>query len=351
MARIEAFRAALPEPLAGAVITERHNVRWLSGFSGSNGALVVPASGTPVLVTDGRYVDQAEAESPGFEVVKSRDLLGGVGGRLGAGAWAVETHDLTVDAHKALLAATEQVALEPLGRVIEELRITKDDAEIDALRRACAISVESLTALIDQPLAGLTERQVAHRLENLMVERGAEGVAFETIVAAGENSAIPHHAPTDRELRRGDLLKIDFGARVDGYHADCTRTFVIGPADDFQREIHGAVRSAQAAGVAALADGAELSAAWKASTEVLEQAGWLEQFTTGLGHGVGLAIHEDPYPSQRATGKLAARTVLTIEPGIYVPGRGGVRIEDTVLVTRELPEILTPWTTELLEIA
>lgn len=349
--RLVNLRAALSERgLDGAVLTRRANVRYLAGFTGSNGALVVPTDGDPWLVTDGRYVDQAAAESPGFCVQSTRQLMPAIAGLLTGARWGVETHDLSVDTHAAL-AGEARAELVPLGHVVEELRVVKDAAEIDALRRACAISVQALGSLVESPLTGLTERKVAQLLESLMTEMGAEAIGFPTIVAAGENSAIPHHAPTDRVLSRGELLKIDFGARVEGYHADCTRTFVLGAPDAFQREIHAAVRTAQAAGVAALSAGARLSEPWHAAAASLAEAGWLEHFTTGLGHGVGLEIHEDPYPSERANGRLQGRTVLTIEPGIYVPGRGGVRIEDTVLVTSDPPEILTPWTTELLEIA
>jgi Xaa-Pro aminopeptidase len=183
-----------------------------------------------------------------------------------------------------------------------------------------------------------------------MFERGAEALAFETIMASGPNSAIPHHRPTDRVVEAGDLVKIDFGARVDGYHADCTRTFVVGPPSDWQSEIHAAVQASQAAGVEALRAGVPVAEVDQAARAVLEEAGWLKYFTTGLGHGVGLEIHEDPYVGARTAGKLSAGTTLTVEPGIYLPGRGGVRIEDTVLV-EETPRVLTTLTTELLEIA
>jgi Xaa-Pro aminopeptidase len=349
--RLDRLRAVLTgRSLSGAVITNRANVRYLTGFTGSNGALVVPAEAEPSLITDGRYVDQAAAESPGFALTCARHLVEAMAQELTHGRWGVETHDLSVDAHAALAGAAG-AALEALGRTVEELRVVKDDAEVAALRQACAISTEALSALFAAPLSGLTERQIARRLENLMLDLGADGVAFDTIVAVGENSAIPHHAPSDRPVAIGDLLKLDFGAESAGYHADCTRTVVLGTADRWQRDIHRAVREAQAASVATLVDGCELSVPWIAATNALGESGWLEHFTTGLGHGVGLEIHEDPYPSQRATGRIRSRTVLTIEPGIYLPGRGGVRIEDTVLVTSDSPEILTSWTTELLEIA
>ena len=332
--------------LDGLLVTTLVNVRYLTGFTGSNGAVLVPSDGDPVLVTDGRYKDQAAEEAPGLECVITRGLLGEAGERM-SGRWAVETHTLSVDDH-ARLADVETVSGE---RLVESLREVKDDAEVDALRRACRISVEALEGLLAGPLEGRTEREVARDLEWRMLELGAEAIAFETILASGPNSAIPHHSPTERVLQRGDLVKADFGARVDGYHADCTRTVVLGRADDWQREVHAAVQSAQAAGVEQLREGVPVATSDEVAREVLKDAGWLEWFTTGIGHGVGLQIHEDPFVGARHPGRLARCTTVTMEPGVYVPGRGGVRIEDTVLVTGDSPEVLTPMTTDLLEIA
>jgi Xaa-Pro aminopeptidase len=329
----------------GLLVTTLVNVRYLTGFSGSNGAVLLPSAGDPVLFTDGRYRDQAAEESPDVEIVIVGDLLGEASSRM-AGRWATETHALSVDDQNRL-GLSDSVSAE---RLVETLREVKDDEEVAAIARACEVSVEALVEVSATRFEGRTERELARDLERRMFERGAEAVAFETILASGPNAAIPHHRPTDRVIERGDLVKIDFGARVDGYHADCTRTFVVGPPDAWQREVHGAVRASQAAGVEALRTGAPVAESDRIARAVLEDAGWLEHFTTGLGHGVGLEIHEDPFISARHAGKLAAGTTLTMEPGIYVPGRGGVRIEDTVLVA-ETPRVLTTMTTELLEIA
>jgi Xaa-Pro aminopeptidase len=331
----------------GLLVTTLVNVRYLTGFTGSNGALVLAADGTGTFLTDGRYRDQAVYEVPSLDHVITRDVLAEAAQRM-TGEWACETHTMSVDHHTTLTA--EGVSTVSAERVVEGLREVKDDGEIDALRRACQISVEALHGLLAGPLAGRTESEVARDLEWRMLELGAEAIGFETILASGPNSAVPHHRPTDRVLQTGDLVKADFGARVDGYHADCTRTVVLGRADDWQREVHAAVRASQAAGVAALRDGAPVAASDEAARQVLEDAGWLEYFTTGLGHGVGLQIHEDPFIGRRHDGRLASRTTLTMEPGIYVPGRGGVRIEDTLLVTSDDPEVLTTMTTDLLEI-
>lgn len=331
----------------GLVVSTLVNIRYLTGFTGSNGLFLLNADGTGVLFTDGRYRDQALAET-GEPAVVVRDLVGAAAERI-QGTWACETHTLTVDAFRALSAAAA-ATLVPADRPIEKLREVKDADEVAVLERACAISVDALGGLIDAGwFAGRTERQVARDLEQRMFDLGAEAIAFETIVASGPNSAIPHHRPTERQIRHGDLLKIDFGARVDGYHADCTRTLVIGRPDAWQREIHAVVQAAQAAGVAALRTGESSDECDRIARGVLAEAGWLEYFTTGVGHGVGLEIHEDPHLGSRRAGTLAAGTALTMEPGIYVPDRGGVRIEDTVIVD-DSPRVLTPMTTDLLEI-
>jgi Xaa-Pro aminopeptidase len=336
--------------LAGILVTTLVNVRYLTGFTGSNGALVVPREGDPVFLTDGRYRDQAAAELPDLAHEIGRDLLGAAATRMVGGTWAAETHVISVDAHDRLAGLAPDATLVPSGRLVERLREIKDDAEVDALRTACDLSTRALAGLLEGRLVGRTERAVARDLENRMLDLGAEAIAFDTILASGANTAIPHHSPTGRELAVGDLVKADFGARVDGYHADCTRTFVLGSADDWQREIHAAVRESQAAGLATFREGVAIADSYAAATSSLDASGWLHAFTTGLGHGVGLEIHEDPFVGPSQTGKLSPRTVLTMEPGIYVPGRGGVRIEDTVLVTTGAPEVLTTMTKDLLEI-
>lgn len=342
--------------LDAALVTDLVNVRYLSGFTGSNGALLLRADGYAGFVSDGRYTDQAAAECPDVDRHTSRELAATLlahadltrGARLG-----VETHAMTVDAYESLreIVGNSGVDLISLDRAVEDLRVVKDDAELDALRTACEISTNALQEVLAGPITGRTETQIARDLEWRMYTHGAEAVGFDTIVASGPNSAIPHHSPTGRVVERGDLLKIDFGARYDGYHADCTRTVVVGAAADWQREIYGAVRAAQQAGVDALVAGNPISDGDKIPRGVLDEAGYLEAFTTGIGHGVGLVIHEDPFIKGEATGTLLARTPLTMEPGIYLPGRGGVRIEDTLIVGDGAPTVLTTMTKDLQEIA
>jgi Xaa-Pro aminopeptidase len=350
--RRDALRGRLRKmDVPAALISTLVNVRYLTGFTGSNAALLVCADGRDVFVTDGRYTDQAAAQLPDVERVTSRSLIPDlvtVANEKSLSGLALETHTLSAD-DRDTVGKSFSGRIRRLGEAVERLRIVKDEAEIDALRSACRISVEALEQLLQGPFVGRTEREVARDLEWRMYALGAEAIGFDTIVASGPHSAIPHHDPTDRRLRTGDLLKIDFGARYAGYHADCTRTMVVGeePAG-WQREIHDLVARSQAAGREALAPGVERAAVDRAARKVVEDAGHGDHFTHGLGHGVGLEIHEEPYLGARATGKLLARTPVTVEPGVYLPGRGGVRIEDTLVVGPETPELLTSTTRELL---
>jgi Xaa-Pro aminopeptidase len=353
--RENARRGRLREALAAAgvdaaLVTDLVNVRYLTGFTGSNGALLVHTGGAAAFATDGRYAHQAAAECPDLDITTTRALAAELlSAADGIGRLGVETHSLTVDAHAAIAEqAGGTMALVPLGRAVEQLRVVKDDVELDALARACAISTQALGQLLEGPLEGRSEREVARDLEWRLYALGAEGIAFDTIVASGPHSAVPHHMPTDRTLARGDLLKIDFGARVDGYHADCTRTSVLGRPADWQREIHTAVRAAQRAGVEAMVAGSAVTAPDAVARQVLDEAGWLEWFTTGIGHGVGLQIHEDPFVGPRHPGRLLDRTPVTMEPGVYLPGRGGVRIEDTLVVGDGAPRVLTDAPRDLL---
>ncbi len=351
--RRDRLRALLAEgDAAAALVTDLVNIRYLTGFTGSNAALLVtaeePAAGD-LFATDGRYVDQAATQCPDLHRLTTRTLVHELMVHAtGIGRLAVETHELSVDAHTALLAQVD-VPVCSLQRAVERLREVKDDGEIDTLAQACALSTEALQGLWAGPLLGRTEREIARDLEGRMLGLGAEWLAFATIVASGPNSAIPHHEPTDRVVEAGDLLKTDFGARVDGYHADCTRTVVVGAEpSSWQQEIHVAVQTAQWAGVQAMTAGATVAAPDATARQVLDDAGWLEHFTTGIGHGVGLQIHEDPFVGPRHPGRLHNRTPVTMEPGIYLPGRGGVRIEDTLVVGPSGPSVLTDAPRELL---
>jgi Xaa-Pro aminopeptidase len=330
------------------LVTRLVNVRYLTGFTGSNGALLVPADGgrADVLCTDSRYTLQAGEQSPEVELLVERASATALAGRAAADGYSklgFESHDVTVDLHRDLAdrAGGELVSVR---RAVEDLRAIKDDGEVELLREACAIADRALADLISDGglRAGRTEREVGRDLDARMLSHGADAPSFETIVATGPNSAIPHHRPDHRRLERGDLVKLDFGAEYGGYHSDMTRTLVLGPPADWQREVYELVHTAQAAGRAALRIGAELAAIDAAARDVIVAAGRAEEFGHGLGHGVGLEIHEAPALSPLGAGTLADRMAVTVEPGVYLPGRGGVRIEDTLVVREGAePELLT----------
>ncbi|MCV6964929.1 peptidase M24 family protein [Mycobacterium intermedium] len=331
--------------LDAMLVTDLINVRYLSGFSGSNGALLVFADDREaVLATDGRYRTQAAQQAPDLEVAIERAVGRYLAGRAatdGVQKLGFESHVVTVDALDALQAAVEdgQTELVRASGTVETLREIKDDGELALLRLACEAADAALKDLVERGglRPGRTERQVSRDLEALMLDHGADGISFETIVAAGANSAIPHHRPTDAVLAAGDFVKIDFGALVAGYHSDMTRTFVLERADDWQLEIYALVAEAQKAGREALRPGADLREVDAAARRLIADAGYGDNFGHGLGHGVGLQIHEAPGIGATSAGTLLAGSVVTVEPGVYLPGRGGVRIEDTLAVPVESP--------------
>ncbi|MCZ2814609.1 M24 family metallopeptidase [Modestobacter sp. VKM Ac-2984] len=354
--------AAAVAGLDAVLVTDLLNVRYLTGFTGSNGALLLGTDGGSagsgdLFGTDGRYTTQAGTQVPDVELLVDRATMPALARAArtgGATRLGFESHVVTVDELRGLerLLGEDGAAVElvSIRRAVEALRAVKDDGEIEALRRACAVADAALAELAAEGALrpGRTELQVGRELDARMLALGAEAPSFETIVAAGANSAIPHHRPDSTELTEGDFLKLDFGATVDGYHSDMTRTLVLGHAADWQREVYELVAAAQAAGRAALAVGAEVTAVDAAARDVIVAAGHGEHFTHGLGHGVGLEIHEAPGISALGAGTLAAGMAVTVEPGVYLPGHGGVRIEDTLIVTDDEPELLTLTSKELL---
>ena len=335
----------------GVLVTQLVNVRYLTGFTGSNAALLVSDRVT-VLATDGRYTIQAQRESPDLEHVIERACAPALIARAATDTLrtlAFESEHLSVATHARLLRLDPVPYLLPLAGAVVGLRVVKDERELALLRAACAIGDRALRELWHWVGPGMTERDIARRLEATMIDLGADGLAFDTIVASGPNSAVPHHQPSEREIERGDFLTVDFGALYRGYHADCTRTVVVGrePAQ-WQSDTYDLVRRAQRAGREALSVGADLRAVDAAARDVVVAAGEAEHFPHGLGHGVGLEIHEAPMLATTSTGRLLARTPVTVEPGVYLPGRGGVRIEDTLVVGEDGPELLTTTPKDLL---
>jgi Xaa-Pro aminopeptidase len=335
------------------LVTNLPNVRYLTGFTGTNAAVLV-GSDRRTFVTDFRYVERAEREITDFDVVRGRDDLLKTVADL-AQEWGVkrvgfEDWHMTVRAHAKLAEHVPDAAeLVPASGLVERLRAVKDDAEIAAIRQAAELADEVYRWLVsDHGLVGHTEREVAVAMELRSRELGADGVSFPPIVAAAENGALPHAEPrADPPIPRDTLVVVDYGVIGASYCSDCTRTFATGDIDSEAAECYELVRLAQEAALAAVRAGADERAVDAVARALIADAGRAEQFGHGLGHGVGLEVHEAPRLAPSADGALETGNVVTVEPGVYVPGRFGVRIEDLVVVGATGPEILTSIPKEL----
>jgi Xaa-Pro aminopeptidase len=343
--RLAALRRRLVDlELDGLVVTGPENIRYLSGFTGSLAYLVISGSAAEIL-GDSRYWLQMEAESPAFTLVRSgasHALWALVAERLkalGLRRVGFESQLLTVDQHQRLAAALPaELTLVPTTGLIEELRIIKSAEEVALLRTVASIAGRAFDRVRSAIRPGLRERDVAFLLEQTFRELGADGPAFETIVASAERGALPHGRASDRVLQRGDMVVIDFGATAAGYHSDNTRTIVIGEPTTEQARVIEAVRQAQLVSLAMMKPGVTADAIDRRAREAL--AGEKHAFGHGLGHGIGLQVHERPYLSPTDHTPLRAGMVITNEPGIYIPGWGGVRLEEMVLITETDPEVL-----------
>jgi Xaa-Pro aminopeptidase len=336
--RQERLLAAMAERgLDAMLVTDLVNVRYLTGYVGTNGAAVL-APDRRVLLTDSRYLVRARAETSGVEVQPAgRDLLGGaaavlagVGGRVG-----VEADHVTLSTHARLLEALPGVELVPVSGMVEDLRVRKEPEEVELMRRAAEIADEALETLSREPIVGRPEAEVAWALESALRARGAEAASFPIIVAGAANGAEPHHASGRDPVPPDTLVVVDLGAVVGGYASDCTRTFATGPLPEPLERAYAVCLDAQAAALAAVRPGIGAAELDGVARELITEAGFGDAFGHGLGHGVGLEIHERPWVRREGDGTLEAGMMVTIEPGIYLDGLGGVRIEDLVLVTED----------------
>ncbi len=354
-ARVGRVRAALPDAGCDALlVTELANIRYLTGFTGS-AALLVLLPDELVFVTDGRYRDQSAEELATAGVEARREVTPGPGQREVLEATTRDVSKLGLEAAHVSWAAARSYGdalaseLVPTEDLVEALRAVKDVGEVARIEAASSIADAALAEVRTRLAEGPTEREFQFELDAAMRAGGADDLSFETIVASGPNGAKPHARPGHRRIEDGDLVVLDFGALVDGYHSDMTRTVLVGDASTTQTRMLDVVRRSQAAGVAAVRPGVDCAEVDRACRDVIAEAGWADAFLHGTGHGVGLDIHEAPRVAANAAGTLAVGHVVTVEPGVYLPEHGGVRIEDTVVVTPDgcrpltaAPKTVTP---------
>ena len=344
--RLTTFADGLPgRELDAALISAPENRRYLSGFTGSAGYLFI-AGDRAHLATDFRYTEQATAQAAQFNV---EQVVSGSGWswlltqlkESGARRIGFESQAMTVGVYNALLEAIKEdeelagISLVPVSDFTDGQRVIKDADELALLQRAIDASDLAMERVCPTIAEGMTEREVAWRMEMAMREAGADGISFDTIVAAGPNGAMAHHMPTDRVIRRGEPIVIDMGARVGGYCSDITRTVVVGEPDETFYKIYDIVLSAQLTAINTVQAGMTGEAADGLARDIIAAAGYGDNFGHSLGHGVGLAVHENPRVSPRCEDPLQLNTVFTVEPGIYLSGWGGIRIEDIVILRED----------------
>jgi len=342
--RARRVRSMLPGfDVEGILFFGEANIRYLTGFAGDEGVLFVGGERS-VLLVDGRYTTQAKKEAAECDIVEFSDRTEGMAGvisDLGLKRVGVESPSITLDSYLALQDRAAGVSLKPLSGAIERIRIIKDAGEAALLREAARMAARALEGTLEHIKPGITERDIAATLEMKMRQVGGEGPSFETIVASGSNSALPHATPGPREIQDGDFVTIDYGTVCRGYHSDETCTFAVGSITEKQATVYTVVKEAHDRAIDAVKAGVACRDIDAVARGYIDGAGYGGYFSHGTGHGVGLAIHESPRLSGRAEDSLEEGMVMTVEPGIYIPGLWGVRIEDTVMVERDGCEILT----------
>jgi Xaa-Pro aminopeptidase len=355
-ARLAALVDSFTNEVDGLLITSLPNIRYLTGFSGTSALLFVTRS-QRLFVTDFRYDTQVRREVADLAVIRIEpvSLWDGLFAELpsvaGMQVLGFESAHLAHRDFQRLLESGQRWQWRPQFNLVEQLRESKDPDEVGLIAAAAGIAVRALERTVPQLRPGLTELQVAGILEHALRDEGSEGFPFPTIIASGERAALPHARSSSREIRTGDLVLLDFGAEHRGYCADVTRTVVVGRASDEQREVYDVVRGANAAARAGIRAGMTGQDADALARRYIERRGYGDEFGHGLGHGLGLEVHEAPRLSRTAEGRLAVGAVVTIEPGIYRPNWGGIRIEDDVHLAPQGPELLTEFPRDLLEIA
>lgn len=344
--RLELFRQQMKNQQAEAVlVTEPLNVRYLSGFTGSAGQLLITAE-QAILITDYRYIEQAQTQATAFQCY-CRDRARQSLGQAIRALLISQPAQLQLDYDQVPVALYQQLqqelpyTLADSRQITEQLRAIKDPQELAAIRQAAAIADQALSWLLPQLKPGVSEQQAAHWLEQQLLALGAEALAFPTILLSGPRTALPHGKPSERRFQQGDWILIDFGAQVQGYKSDMTRSYVLGKASPQQQEFYQTVERAQQAALAAAKAGIRADQLTEVAQKILADSAFSAYAGEGLGHSIGLALHEQPLMRFGCQQILQPGMVLTIEPGLYWPGFGGVRLEDDILITAEGAELLS----------
>ncbi|OXS52248.1 Xaa-Pro dipeptidase [Cohnella sp. CIP 111063] len=350
--------ARLREAIAGTeghalLVTNRLNVRYLTGFTGTSGAALISAD-KAVFVTDFRYTEQAAEQALGFDIVKhGADMNATIAGLLkewGAQKLLIEEQDVTYAAYRKMEEAFRPAELLRSEGIVEKLRMTKDEDELAILQEAADLADRTFDHILAYLKPGATERSIALEIEFFMRSQGATSSSFDTIVASGERSALPHGVASDKTIGTGEFVTLDFGAYYKGYCSDITRTVVVGQASDKHKEIYAIVQEAQQYALDHLRPGMTGKEGDALTRDIITRYGYGEYFGHGTGHGIGLEIHESPRLSLTGDVVLTPGMVVTVEPGIYLPGFGGVRIEDDVVMTEGGIRILTSSPKRLIEL-
>jgi Xaa-Pro aminopeptidase len=354
--RLQKLRTSLAEKrLDALLLSQPENLRYLSGFTGSSGWLLISGQNV-ILATDFLYMEQAKDESPDFEIIRTkqelRDWLPGLVSDLGWHKLGFETNSTSYEFYhklsEAIKARQANLELVPTTGIVEQLRSIKEPEELGFIKKA----VELVDAVFEQAKAiirpGITEKEAAWEIEKILRQEGSEGMPFEIIVASGPNSALPHARPTEKIIRSNEPVLIDMGARISGYCSDFSRTLLLGKADKTLQKIYNIALKAQTTAIEGVESGMDASQADRLARSVVEQAGYGDAFGHGLGHGVGLAVHEFPTLGPSSSDSLADGMVFTIEPGIYLAGQGGIRIEDMVVLENGKAKVLSKAKKDLL---
>lgn len=346
--------SSLPSRVDGVLIVSQTNRRYFTSFCSSDGILLATRNGS-VFLTDSRYIEEAQNVVKCCEVAelrKTSEQLPELCKKFGVKVLMVESERLTVAQLKAYRKILKGILLTTVGtdKLIDELRLVKSEYELESVTKAQRIAEKAFDHILGFIREGVTEREIALGLDFFMLSNGAEAVSFETIAISGENTSKPHGVPTDRKIRKGDFIMLDYGAVVNGYHSDMTRTIAVGEVSDEQVKVYNAVLEAQLRALSVLKAGVKCSDADAAARDYIKEKGYGDFFRHSTGHGVGLEIHEKPALAPSNTKKLQIGNIVTVEPGIYIPGKFGVRIEDLAVITEKSCENLTKITKELVKI-